>query len=1148
MTTEAQANEVLRINKELNREPSILGLDKPSSVGDVFRRIIAQPHVFGEQHVALARFLNEQFPHILDAVGVSNEAHPTLKRSAYNRATNHVHIDPAAGQSAHLQALHEGAHAAIDWLLDSPKTEGQRAAITAIGGLVDKARAALPAKVKRFFTDVYQPYVMKNYDSLDEAAVRKLYEEHGLSATRWDPVLYGLHDSHEFVAQVFNERLFRQHLNGIPHEAGGSVLKQAWSWFKTALGIKPGTALEGTFDALQTLGEESKDTTGGRKGQSRGAGAVPSEENEPAAKDVIWVADNIFHDMADARGDRTFKEKINAMANRVANISMPRTMAADKDAGNAGVRYAASGIASPIIARSLATQVLGKHWSDLPFINKLGAVLTQDRLNAIRQTHIENDEVELAQGVKNVWEQTDSPIHTKEEFDKALADPEIQAAIARHKELLEGQVTKRHVALGGRLARSGEESGAFINLIAMHEADMDPLAEEGEKKTGNALEEIKAQIYGARKGDQTNPLVRGSAFNKKAKGTAAGYDFNYRNIAERMVKANYEEFNKQKYYRTLMAKGLAIPERPGVPAPLIGGKPAGKVVISIGATRWGARRQINLWVREDLLPEMRQALNLNGKVREGAESLLAKSLVDYQLIGPTDVLVHLSNLFGGVSGTLGSGSLAYDFVRQIRGPRELDAIVRVVLALKDAYFDSPEVQKELADMAEIGSGRGQVTHQGWLSRAIPTAKIINVVDRAARLARNRLFDNLVEQGLAEDTEENRREFNNKLGQYNSRLQRDWIVTLKNWHISDFVVAGRAFNRLALERLILDPGLRAKNPVAAAKMRAVLLVGRVSTLMTLPIVLNCILNGNPFGRPGTPLGAVDLGTDDKKGRHRTIDMADAITRRGMRNVGLEAAWKGLNQQKKTEDVLQDAFGDMVRGAVSSFVGPAPRAVANAVTGHDVVTGYQTADNPDKLGSRLMAMLREGNPVWSATSRAKENESSFFSEIGRPFTRFTGAGEARNPSLFEREANTPGFDKMNVAQRVALQKQLTQGRTPISDKQRMSLDEAEARRKALVEQETRKGLSEENQTFLKKNKLTLPGFEEYLGPARARVYLVPKERERLMGIMHEEYDRILNEFKGRVEKQPTQELKQALLDKALATARVRGRIRMGKTIGQ
>jgi len=93
-----------------------------------------------------------------------------------------------------------------------------------------------------------------------------------------------------------------------------------------------------------------------------------------------------------------------------------------------------------------------------------------------------------------------------------------------------------------------------------------------------------------------------------------------------------------------------------------------------------------------------------------------------------------------------------------------------------------------------------------------------------------------------------------------------------------------------------------------------------------------------------------------------------------------------------------------------------------------------------------------------------------------------------------------------------------------------------------------LSEENQTFLKKNKLTLPGFEEYLGPARARVYLVPKERDRLMGIMHEEYDRILNEFKGRVEKQPTQELKQALLDKALATARVRGRIRMGKTIGQ
>ena len=338
------------------------------------------------------------------------------------------------------------------------------------------------------------------------------------------------------------------------------------------------------------------------------AGAISIAPLEPAVKAVADFVKGVPNTMK-------------VVGAQLAGKSAPKTSTASAESGNALVRYASSKIAAPLVAESMATDVLGPHYKDVDFGKKLGAVLVEDRLRGIKDAFTRAGNRRAARKVNSLIGQRDSPFRTEAEFQAALADPEIRAAIDRHKTTVQPTAEAAHEEAGGTLAGPGLNTGAFVNLKAIFEG--------GEE----------ALLSGGGRGNLMNPLRRPSKFSKTAAGTAEKYETDYRTISERMIEGNFQESTKRQMYDQLVSDGLAEMKDPGEPAPEIGGKPAVKFTIErkgVPAGENKVRTYVkNLWVRSDLAGEVRQALDVDGPVQRSAIVNAATLLNRIQLAGPT---------------------------------------------------------------------------------------------------------------------------------------------------------------------------------------------------------------------------------------------------------------------------------------------------------------------------------------------------------------------------------------------------------------------------------------------------------------------------------------------------------------------------------
>lgn len=1101
-----------------------LGLDKPSSVGDVMRRIIKDKKTYTSETVALAKFLDDNFSHVIDSAAISTEANVGINRASYSPSEHKVYLDLGGRESGQAVStlLHESAHAAFHWLVETESDTAKK-----VNDLRSQVVKNLPKAVRDFYEKTYLPNILKLSKEVTYNDINKWFTDAGLRTDKWDETLYALQDNSEFAASIFNGRKFRDFLNEIPAES-----KTLWAKVKefvaSALGIKPGTVLDKTFDTLL----EGKDKFRDDKtmpdalvlAKDRMMPPLPSEKGGESGDDVIWLGNSLFSDM---RGDKKWQEIFEQYRNKIAGYSAPKTMASSKETGNALIRYASARIASPLMARALASEVAGEHWNDQPWLLKFGALLTEDRLRAIRDTFVENGEDESAAKVRHVWNQEGSPIKDEREFKALLKQPEMQAAIERFKKLIQEPTTKRQEQLGGKIAKSGSESGAFINLIAMHGEEGRDLALSG----------------GSRKGDLTNPLKRGSAFNRQAKGTAEQYDFNFRNIAERMFRGNYEEGTKRDLYDSYVKSGLAQVVKSGEERPAeLGGLSTQKITIDKGR---GQRE--DLWVRSDIASELRQALQTDSPIEKGARQYLINALTTMQLVGPVDVTVHLRNMFSAIAGSQGGESTLVDLLRKIPGVRGLETLVRIGLATKDAINQSPEVQKQLAKIAEIGGGRGSVDYHGVLNKVLPTSKLVHLMDKSGRLALSKMYDNLVKREWVKESEEGRREFINKMGQYNDRLMSAWQQRLKESSMSPFVVAGKNFNRLALQRLTMDSGVAAANPQAALKMKLVEATGVVATLLAMPMVVNYYTTGNVFGRPGVKAGAIDTGKDDKQGRPIIVDLVqNVLIRRELRNVGEEAAFKDMKQGKDVRSILQDAFMDMARGYAAPYEGPAVRFGKTFFTGYDT-SGYLQSENPDSLGENLKAALKESNPSLAKYFEAEEEGTSKAMGVAQPLVQSLGVSAGRKPSLNEEELATPNIGQKSLSERAQLQRSLTQKDSTMTSKQKLEMSLSETHQSKALESQVNSDLQPATQKWLKSQGLRVPGFAEYLEQTGVKVYLLPKEREAYEKIMVQTYEEWLAKAKPVIEKEPTQAMKEKVLERFMKAAHGVARNRMRNLIG-
>lgn len=1096
-----------------------LGLKDGVKAHTVLRNIATQPETFGRQTSALAQFLLDHFEHVLRGVDVDPGVHPTrtaagLRSPSYDPEGHKVFMDIGGHADPASAAMHEMAHAATTRQYMYPKTGRQIAAAREMDTIHQNLIDALPPEVKKFFEETYRPAV-EGYVKGDEASVESLrdmgskLDAAGLGEG-WDHVLYGLTNPREMIAQVFSSWQMREYMDSVPR-GRGSMWGALWDRVKDLLGVKRDSALDHALTNMMEVGSEREwgdREAYGLSGIDDFLGVQPMGPSPGSA------------------AERSFKERVRATLNKWANFSAPRTAAASETLGNKLVRYASSRLAGPAMGKAMGSYVLGpEHMNDEAFANRLGRTLVEDRLRALETMHRNAGDEAMARRVTHVM--------TEGEFNAAMGDPEIQAAIDRHKKTVQVDAERMHTRLGGKLARGGEESGAFVNLKAM--------LGEPEDEQGEA---VRQAVYGGQKGNVLNPLQRPSAFAKRAKGTAVGYDTDYRNIAERMYRGNYEEFTKQALYDEYVRSGAGVIQPTGYPRPDIAG-PKGKPI----PIRRGGKNE-NLWLRPDLKEELTQALQTDSETQTGLLGAALDAATDLQVVGPTDAVYHVANMMATIMGTQGSKSFLWDAFRKNVGVREVDGLVRLAKAGYDVMVNSPEVQRELAEITKIGAGRGDSAHTGWLNRWLQGSTYIKALDKAGRLTLDRMYDNLVARGMVRDTEAGRREFINRMGQYNERLMPKIQQLFRDTAVGPFVTAGRTFNRLAMQRLTLSPGFKAASPSAAAKARLIEGIGVLSTMLALPVVWNLAVTGKPFGNPGIPhTGALDLGTKDKDGKERYLDIEQAVLlRRGERISGLQALDRGLEKGEGGKQIGQEMLKDMFQGLIHPWAGPAVRAGKIALTGYDK-GGFKKSEDPNDYVANVKAALENLNPtVAAAFEGGKPGGGGVTRGVGAQLGQAVGVKSGTRPTRVEQEEALSGhaLSTMDIGQRRSVTRRLPKPPSPDNGE---GAAEYSIQREYELARQVKKALPGDVQRWLDSNGLRLTAYQERLREGGVTVDLTKEEKEREQGMVVEEYAKRLQALMSnpRIPRM-TQDQKQAHLSEVLTAARARVRAELTRGINR
>jgi hypothetical protein len=685
----------------------------------------------------------------------------------------------------------------------------------------------------------------------------------------------------------------------------------------------------------------------------------------------------------------------------IAGRTLPRFTAFDREVGEKGARYISSQIAAEPMADVFSAKVLeGLNIS----AGKLGAALSEDNLRdvkaqnlakAIQAEHDGNNE--LAAEYKARADNTASmvgkgkPFRTEEEYQQFLSNPDTQEAINRYKSLWDSQVNPIYRAAQRidpeeLLPARGIQTGARVNLYAL---------QPGEKAV--------SKVTGAPPGGLTNTLRRKSPFAVEAKGTAAHYETDIREMMRNTFGRQLSIANYNQFIDSMVDKGLAQIGKPGQKIE-IDGEPAVSFPLqrrTIITTKDGQTSVFpaneSVYVKASLAPEFRSATNVDPS---GVSSVLSKYVFrpinNAALYGLTDATVHVSNLATALftkpavaGGTL-SDSLLSAFGRA-------DVPVTLTKAVIKGFQDNRE---QMAELAAIGAARAQSRSAtfglGWSN------KMIHWADKTTRLVLDDAYKQLIKEGLVKDTETNRREFVNSVGQYNRRASTGLARTLKDAGIAPFVVAGANFNRLGIRTVGLQAGVQHTSALAhviTSTNIATKWVGAAALIGITNYLLTHDKGGGVLGRPGVPVGNIDTGKTDENDKPLSIAASDLIgLGRGLRATGI----RGYAQAKRnqlTEGDARDAAGrDIVNTAISPFAGPAVRAGSAAIFNRAPGIGTPpinhivapTGDDTQKsqVAHNILRAIADVNPAVAAYLDRKENPSLPTADVlKRQLPRFT-----------------------------------------------------------------------------------------------------------------------------------------------------------------
>ena len=550
--------------------------------------------------------------------------------------------------------------------------------------------------------------------------------------------------------------------------------------------------------------------------------------------------------------------------------------------------------------------------------------------------------------------------HDIEQYKKdveAAKGTEIEENIKRWRDIVNPVMDELYLKMkddeNAPIEQRGKVFGARVNLLANSEVENLRNFADPEKQ----MPEIKVSNY-------RNPDVKMDRLMNRAKYNEQ-YSTDANDILLNSLATRLNETTKIDLYNALVKNNAAIILEPGEEPPVksLNGEKLVRMPIKMPVTDPETNRtrmkERNLWVQNNLVTELEQVLNVNRKLNQHP---VFQQITKLQLLSFADATSHLKNLHAILTGTLaGESSTIKEVMRKIPFANSIRTVAEINSVIKELNESSPRIRAELADLAKKGLLRPhyEVTPEGkTFSISSPFSKLtqlVHDVDTATRVIMNRRYDNLIKYWKADPSPEARIDFISQVGEYNRRLMGRFESVLKDSGFSPFIVAGRAMSRYSRKLILADPGFKTAQGAgakAAFAVRAAQASGLIFTglmAMTINAIFN---NGNIFGRTGTPLGAVDFGPqfDTEDGKRRTFDLFQLVNiRRGLRQMGINAAVEGWRQGKSWTDIQRDAISDIRSTSLHPFIGPGPGLLYELGTGSriDLRQGYATTFDARKI---------------------------------------------------------------------------------------------------------------------------------------------------------------------------------------------------------
>lgn len=724
-----------------------------------------------------------------------------------------------------------------------------------------------------------------------------------------------------------------------------------------------------------------------------------------------------------------WRQRVGGWMGSLAGETFPKTTRIFRELGEQGARWISSRAAAIPLGDAFSEDVTrGLGLEDVEF----GGMLHEDNLRSIKQSQLaEAQKLDAAgdkAGAAKLRAQAqkvfsfvgDGGVFPDEAaYQEYLKRPAVQAAVQRHIALWERQVNpmfREAMKLDpdAELPARGLQTGARINLNFVREGEsIGPNVFEG--KTPSATP----------RGVLSNVLQRRSPFGRLAKGTAEAYRPSYQDAMRNTYSRQLEIANRNKFDRMMVEAGHAVIDRPGKQDEIrIGGEGVSRfeikrTVIQSDGQRIPAFQDI--YVRKSLAAEYHHALNLDPRYHLGVLTPAVRLINGLSLAGLAEMSAHMGNLSQALFLRPGVTQHFWSEIG-LSALGRADAFLAVGRAL---WKFTAEDKARIRELSEIGALREPHGSQSNLDPRKWGGKVIEWADLHTRVQMDRMYQNLAEQGLVPKTETARREFVNQVGQYNRKAQGQFIHMLRDTGVAPFVTAGRAFNVLSLRTALLNPGVETTgfgSRLAVAATMASKVGGTLAIIATTNYLISSARNpdhkGSVFGRPGIPLGAIDLGFNDKNGRPMYLDLANIMgLKRVARVIGVRGAAEALKGHLPFGLVFEAAMRDIGNAWSAPYIGPVTRTFSLAVSGKQPAIGVpRTAPvvppGQNQFVQNAKTAAIEMNPIMASVHDSREPGATGMEFWQRQLGRFT-IQPGKPPQLADPNQYARHVDRANAA---------------------------------------------------------------------------------------------------------------------------------------